>query len=164
MSIHHACVIPRRRCLCSDGLLQLVWLHDLEVGFGCHPWQRSCGNVPANSVFKGMNTSATLLPYSCIEYIMGYGCREIFLFSASNPNSGIRADLCIVFLVRIERIGLRALIFLLLPLLFAYVHVRGIVGLQAASQTELTRLLDCIWILRWDWFHDLRTTCIVQVA
>jgi hypothetical protein len=36
--------------------------------------------------------------------------------------------------------------FLIVTLLFAFVHVCDIVGLQAASQTDLT--------LRRDWFHD----------
>jgi hypothetical protein len=63
---------------------------------------------------------------------MGYGCREIFLFSASNPNTGIRADLCIVVLVRIEHIRDLCVDFLIVALLFAYAHVCGIVGLQAA--------------------------------
>jgi hypothetical protein len=53
------------------------------------------------------------------------------LFPASNPNSGIRADLCIVFLVRIELIKDAGIDFLIVTLLFAYIHVRGIVG-QAA--------------------------------
>jgi hypothetical protein len=55
-----------------------------------------------------------------------------FLFSASNPNSGIRADLCIVILVRLERIVDAGIDFLIVTLLFASVHVCGIVGLQAA--------------------------------
>jgi hypothetical protein len=77
---------------------------------------------------------------------MGYGCRHFFLFSALNPNSGIRADLCIVVLVRIEHIGDAGVDFLIVTLLFASVYVCGIVGLQAALQTDLT--------LRRDWFHD----------
>jgi hypothetical protein len=36
--------------------------------------------------------------------------------------------------------------FLIITLLFASIHVCDIVGLQAASQTNLT--------LRRDWFHD----------
>jgi hypothetical protein len=63
---------------------------------------------------------------------MGYGCREFFLFSASNPNSDIRADLCIVILVRLERIMDAGVDFLNFILLFASIHVCGIVGLQAA--------------------------------
>jgi hypothetical protein len=58
--------------------------------------------------------------------------REFFLFSASNPNSGIIADLCIVIFIRIERIGDAGVDFLIVTLLFAYAHVCGIVGLQAA--------------------------------
>jgi hypothetical protein len=53
-------------------------------------------------------------------------------FSASNPNSGIRADLCIVVLVRLEHIGDVGIDFLIVTLLFASAHVCGIVGLQAA--------------------------------
>jgi hypothetical protein len=69
---------------------------------------------------------------------MGYGCRDFFCFFASNPNSGIRADLCIVVLVRLERIVDAGVDFLIVTLLFASIHVCGIVGLQAASQTDLT--------------------------
>jgi hypothetical protein len=61
---------------------------------------------------------------------MGYGCRN-FLFSTSNPNRGIRADLCIVVLVQLERIMDASVDFLIVTLLFAYVHVCGITGLQA---------------------------------
>jgi hypothetical protein len=50
---------------------------------------------------------------------MGYGCRKN-LFSASNPNSGITADLCIVVLVRLERIMDAGVDFLLLPF---YLHL-----------------------------------------
>jgi hypothetical protein len=67
-------------------------------------------------------------------------------FSASNPNSGIKADLCLVVVVQIERIEDAGVDFLIATLLFASVHVCGIVGLQTASQTDLT--------LRRDWFHD----------
>jgi hypothetical protein len=63
---------------------------------------------------------------------MRYGCREFFLFSASKPNNGIRANLCIVVLVRLERIMDAGIGFLIVTLLFAYVHVCGIVGLQEA--------------------------------
>jgi hypothetical protein len=54
------------------------------------------------------------------------------LFSAANPNSGIIADRCKVVLVRIERIMDASIDFLIVTLLFASAHVRGIVGLQAA--------------------------------
>jgi hypothetical protein len=50
-----------------------------------------------------------------------------FLFSALNPNSDIRADLCIVVLVRLERIMNADVDFLIVTLLFASVHVCGIV-------------------------------------
>jgi hypothetical protein len=56
-----------------------------------------------------------------------------FVFSDSNPNSGIRADLCIVVLVRLERIVDAGIDFLIVTLLFASVHVCGIVVLQAAN-------------------------------
>jgi hypothetical protein len=59
---------------------------------------------------------------------MDYGCREKKLFSASNPNSGIKVDLCIVILVRIECIGDAGVDFLIGTLLFAFVHVHAIVG------------------------------------
>jgi hypothetical protein len=65
--VHRTCVIPRRRCSYGAGLLQLVRLHDLEVGFvGLHR-QCSCGNVPVHLVFKGMNTTATPLPFNYID-------------------------------------------------------------------------------------------------
>jgi hypothetical protein len=57
---------------------------------------------------------------------------ENFLFSPSNPNSVIKADLCIVVLVWLERIVDVGVDFLIVTLLFASAHVRGIVGLQAA--------------------------------
>jgi hypothetical protein len=57
MSIYRTCVIPRRRRTYGAGLLRLVRLHDLEAGFGCLHRQRSCGNVPAHSVFKGMDSA-----------------------------------------------------------------------------------------------------------
>jgi hypothetical protein len=59
------------------------------------------------------------------------------LFSPSSPNSGIRPDLCIVVLVRLERIKDAGIDFLIVTLLFAYVHMYGIVGLQAASRPTL---------------------------
>jgi hypothetical protein len=62
-SIYHTCVIPRRYRTCGTHLHRPIQLHDLEVGFGCPLRQRSCGNVPAHSVFKGMNTVAT--PLQC---------------------------------------------------------------------------------------------------
>jgi hypothetical protein len=77
------------------------------------------------------------LPFNYIDKSWAMGV-ENFLFSASNPNSGIRAYLCIVVLVRLERIMDAGVDFLIVTLLFASVHVRGIVGLQAALQTDLT--------------------------
>jgi hypothetical protein len=53
------------------------------------------------------------------------------LFSTSNPNSGNRADLCIVVVEWIERIGDTCIDFIIVTLLFASVHVCSIVGLQA---------------------------------
>jgi hypothetical protein len=76
---------------------------------------------------------------------MGVGIFFV-LFSALNPNSGIRADLCIVVLVRSEHIVDAGVDFLIVTLLFASIHACSIVGLQAASQTDLT--------LQRDWFHD----------
>jgi hypothetical protein len=51
---------------------------------------------------------------------MGYGCRNLFLFSALNPNSGIRANLCIVVLVQLECIVDAGVDFLILPF---YLHL-----------------------------------------
>jgi hypothetical protein len=61
---------------------------------------------------------------------MGYGLEEFF--SAWNPNSCIRADLCIVVLVWIECNRDVGVDFLIVTLLFGSVHVCGIVGLQEA--------------------------------
>jgi hypothetical protein len=80
MSIHRTCVIPRRRCSCGAGLHRLVRLHDLEVGFGCLHRQHSCGNVPTHSVFKGMNTITTLLPFNYIDRSWEKVCRKFFVF------------------------------------------------------------------------------------
>jgi hypothetical protein len=44
-----------------------VRLHDLEVGYGCFHRQRSCGNVPAHSVFKGMNTAVVPLLFNYVD-------------------------------------------------------------------------------------------------
>jgi hypothetical protein len=63
-------------------------------------------------------------------------CR-IFLFPAPNPNSGIRADLCIVVLVRLEYIEDAGVDFLIVTLLLASVHIYSIIGLQAASRPTL---------------------------
>jgi hypothetical protein len=62
-----------------------------------------------------------------------------FLFSALNPISGIRADLCIVVLVQLERIMDTGIDFLIVTLLFASVHVCGIVGLQAACDRRYSQ-------------------------
>jgi hypothetical protein len=40
----------------------------------------------------------------------------IFLFSTAIPNTGIRADLCIVVMIQIERIGDAGVDFLIVPL------------------------------------------------
>jgi hypothetical protein len=73
MSIHRMRVILRRRCTCGACLRQAVQLQDLEVGFvGLHR-QRLCGNVIPLSVFKGMNTTATPLPYNYVVRSWGNG-------------------------------------------------------------------------------------------
>jgi hypothetical protein len=69
---------------------------------------------------------------------MCYGCREKKLFYALNPNSGIRADLCIVILVRLEHIVDADVDFLIVTLLFASVHACVIVELQAAHDRPYT--------------------------
>jgi hypothetical protein len=84
-------------------------------------------------------------------------CRNFFVF-CFEPNSGIRANLCIVFLVRIERIEDAGVDFLIVTLLFASVHICGIVGLQAASRPTLrvgktgstidVRLVSYLWLRR----------------
>jgi hypothetical protein len=89
-----------------------------------------------------MDTTAAPLPYSYIEYIMGYGRVGKNLFSTSNPYSGTRPDLCIVVLVWIECIKGAGIDFLIVTLLFASVYVHDIVGLQ----TDLM-----LWR---EWFHN----------
>jgi hypothetical protein len=77
------------------------------------------------------------------------------LFPASNPNSGIRAYLCIVVLVRLERIKDAGVDFLIVTLLFAFVHICSIVRLQAAHDRpysySYTRLVPQLT-------YDLRCT------
>jgi hypothetical protein len=79
-SIHRTCVIPRRRCSCGAGLYRLVRLYDLDVGFGCLHRQHSCGNVPAHSVFKGMNTTSTPFPFNYIDRSCEKVCRKKIVF------------------------------------------------------------------------------------
>jgi hypothetical protein len=63
----------------------------------------------------------------------GLCVRDFFvLFSALNHNSGIKTDLCIVVLVQLECIVDVGIVFLIVTLLFASVHICGIVGLQMA--------------------------------
>jgi hypothetical protein len=45
--------------MCGTGLLRLVRLHNVDVGFGCLQRQRSCGNT-AHSLFNGMDNAALL--------------------------------------------------------------------------------------------------------
>jgi hypothetical protein len=78
-----------------------------------------------------MNTIAIPLLFNYVDRSWAMGV-EKFLFSALNPNSGIRANLCIVVLVGLERIMDAGVDFLIVILLFASIHVCGIVGLQAA--------------------------------
>jgi hypothetical protein len=93
-----------------------------------------------------MNTIVVPLLFNYVDRSWAMGVDNFFCFSASNPKSGIRADLCIVVLVRLERTPDAGIDFLIVTLLFATIHVCGIVGLQAASQTDLT--------LQRDWFHN----------
>jgi hypothetical protein len=78
MSIHRTCVISRRCRSCGASLLRLVRLHDIEVGFGCLHRQRSCGNVPVHSVFKGMNIIAVLLLFNYIDRSWAMGVEDFF--------------------------------------------------------------------------------------
>jgi hypothetical protein len=73
---------PLVRCY----LLWLVRLHDLEAGFGYLHRQRSCGNVPAHSVFKGIDFVAISLLFNYVDRSWAMGVENFFLFSASNPN------------------------------------------------------------------------------
>jgi hypothetical protein len=63
-----------------------------------------------------MNITATLLPFNYIDRSWERVCRKKY---ATNPNNGIKADLCIVVVVRIERIGDAGVDFLIVTLLFA---------------------------------------------
>jgi hypothetical protein len=49
-----------------------------------------------------------------------------------SPNSGLRADLCVDVLVRLEHIKDVGIDFLIVTLVFASILICGIVGLQAA--------------------------------
>jgi hypothetical protein len=84
-----------------------------------------------HSVFKGMNVVAIPLLFNYVDRSWAMSV-ENFLFSASNPNNGIRDDLCIVVHVRLERIMDAGIDFLIVTLSFASAHVCDIVGLQAA--------------------------------
>jgi hypothetical protein len=84
-SMHRTCVIPRRRCSCGAGVHRQVQLHDLEVGFRCLHRQRSCGNIPAHSIFKGMNTTTTPLPFNYIDRSWEKGLLEKNVFCCE-PN------------------------------------------------------------------------------
>jgi hypothetical protein len=97
-----------RRCCCTsvvvlwhhgvvalwscDALLMWCWssstvrLHDPEVGYGCLHQQRSCGNVPAHSVFKGIHTVAVLLLFNYIDRSWAKGWRKFFVFCIG-PNT-----------------------------------------------------------------------------
>jgi hypothetical protein len=78
---------------------------------------------------------------------MGYGYREKYLFSALNPNSGIRADLFIVVLVRLECIVDVGVDILIITL---YLHL-----LMSAALLDWKRLAtDLTRTLMRDWFHD----------
>jgi hypothetical protein len=111
MYIHHMCVIPRRRRSCGAGILRLVRLHDLEVGFSCLHRQHSCGNIPAHSVFRGMNIVAILLLFNYVDRSWAMGVETNF-DSASNPNTSMapRAHHKLLFkyygpFLVIERVG-----------------------------------------------------------
>jgi hypothetical protein len=56
----------------------------------------------------------------------------IFLFSTTNPNGGMRVDLCVDVLVWLEHIMDVDVDFLIVTLLFAPVHICNIVELQEA--------------------------------
>jgi hypothetical protein len=62
------------------GLLSLVRLHDLEVGFGYLHRYRLCGNVPVHSVFKAMNTVAVLLLFNYVDISWAMGVENFFVF------------------------------------------------------------------------------------
>jgi hypothetical protein len=83
--IYRTCVIPQSRYSCGAGLLWLVRLHELEVGFVSLHRQRSCGNVPAHSVFKGMNTTATSFPFNYIDRSCEWLCRGKNYFMLRTP-------------------------------------------------------------------------------
>jgi hypothetical protein len=79
-SIHCTCVIPGRHRSCGAGLHRQVRVHDLEVGFGYLHRQCLCGIVPTHFVFKGMNSITVNITVQLHRKIMGYGCRNFFIF------------------------------------------------------------------------------------
>jgi hypothetical protein len=84
-----------------------------------------------------MNTVTVLLLFNYIDRSCAMGV-EKKMFYASNPNSGIRADVCIVVLVRLEHIVDAYVDFLIVTLLFASVHVCVIFELQAVHDRPYT--------------------------
>jgi hypothetical protein len=70
---------------CCGAMLVWCWssstvqLHDLEVGFGCLHQQRSCGNIPVHSVFKGMNTITIPLLFNYEDRSWAMGVEIFFL-------------------------------------------------------------------------------------
>jgi hypothetical protein len=88
---------------------------------------------------------------------MGYGCRENFLFSASNPNSGIKANLCIVLLVRLERIVDAGVDFLIVTLFICICsclrHYWIASGLRPTLRVllHITGSITDIWLAPYMW-------------
>jgi hypothetical protein len=163
-SIHCMCVIPRRCHSCSTMSLRRCCCTGVVAPCSCsaglhrlynYTTLRSASVVFIDNVRAGMFPCTrsskvwTPLLLCCLSttYI-DHGKKIVGknLFSTANPNSGIRANLCIVVVVRIQRIRDAGVDFLIITLLFAFVHVCGIVGLQAASQTD--------FMLQREWFHD----------
>jgi hypothetical protein len=94
-----------------------------------------------------MNIVVVPLLFNYIDRSWAMGVEIFVLFSASNPNSGIRADLCMVVLVRLECIMDAGVDFLIVTLLFASAHVCGILGSQSLIASG-TRLILCVLCYR----------------
>jgi hypothetical protein len=87
-SIHATCVIPQRRRSFGAGLIRLVRLHDLEVGFGSLHRQCSCGNVPAHSVFRGMNIVTVSLLFNYVDISWAMVVEKFFVFCFESQHFG----------------------------------------------------------------------------
>ena len=68
-----------------------------------------------------------------------------FLFSATNPFSGIRADLCVDIAVRLEHMLNVGVDVLIVTLRRVLIHIAAL--LDEAARTDFTRTLTRDWFL-----------------